>query len=83
MVTSQEELADAQEKKGIEASWAGGTDGIEVLLKVIPTIVKLLRPQSSCFYLLLIEENLKVIELFEKHGFKWSVVMKREVMMEN
>ena len=36
VVTSQEELNEAQEKKGIEASWAGGKDGIEVLLHSIP-----------------------------------------------
>jgi hypothetical protein len=28
VVTSPEELLDAQTKKGIEASWAGGEDGI-------------------------------------------------------
>ena len=28
VVTPQEELDDAQQKKGIEASWAGGKDGI-------------------------------------------------------
>ena len=39
--------------------------------------------EGGIFYLLLIEENLKIISLFENYGFKWSVVMKREVMMEN
>jgi len=28
VVTPDDELAMAQEKKGIEASWAGGKDGI-------------------------------------------------------
>jgi methylase of polypeptide subunit release factors len=36
VVTPQEELDDAQKKKGIEASWAGGKDGIQVLLKLLP-----------------------------------------------
>lgn len=61
VVTSQEELVDAQDKKGIEASWAGGIDGIEVLVNAIPCIEKLLHPELGVFYLLLIEENLKII----------------------
>ena len=43
----------------------------------------LLEPEKGVFYLLLIEENLKIIKLFEGYGLKWSVVMKREVMCEN
>jgi release factor glutamine methyltransferase len=78
VVTSKDELSDAQEKKGIEASWAGGEDGTEVLLQVIPQIKKILS-EKGVFYLLLIQENLKVIGVFETLGFKWSVVMKREV----
>ena len=82
VVTSEEELLEAQEKKNIAAAWAGGTDGIQVLIRVVPTIKRLLS-ENGVFYLLLIQENLKVINLFEQHGFEWSVVMKREVMMEN
>jgi release factor glutamine methyltransferase len=36
VVTPQEELEEAQRKKDIEASWAGGKDGIEVLLRLLP-----------------------------------------------
>ena len=53
VVTSKEELDDAQEKKGIEASWAGGEDGTEVLMQVIPQIRKIMS-KNGVFYLLLI-----------------------------
>ena len=42
VVTSNEELAEAQEKKGIEASWAGGECGIEVLVDFIPVAKRIL-----------------------------------------
>ena len=32
VATENTELANAQTKKGIEAAWAGGKDGIQVLL---------------------------------------------------
>jgi len=42
-----------------------------------------MRPENGVFYLLLIEENLKIIGLLEQYGLSWTVVMKREVMCEN
>jgi release factor glutamine methyltransferase len=36
VVTSADELAVAQDQKGIEASWAGGQNGIQVLLDFVP-----------------------------------------------
>ena len=53
VVTSEEELDDAQAKKGIEAAWAGGIQGTQVLLNFIPTIQRVLK-KSGVLYLLLI-----------------------------
>jgi len=83
VVTSEEELKDAQDKKGIEASWAGGKDGIEVLQKVIPHIINALNPNNGIFYLLLIEENLKLLNTLHQLNLNWSVIIKREVLREN
>ncbi|KAG0735030.1 hypothetical protein G6F23_011884 [Rhizopus arrhizus] len=41
---------------GIEASWAGGVDGREVIDELLPFIKDLLSPEGV-FYLLLINEN--------------------------
>ena len=41
---------------GIEASWAGGVDGREVLDRLLPQIGDLLSP-SGALYLVLVEEN--------------------------
>ena len=76
-------MNNAQDKKGIEASWAGGEAGIEILTGALPYFDKLIHPTKGVFYLLLIQENLSIIGELQKLGFKWSVVMKREVMCEN
>ena len=70
VVTPEDELHEAQRKKDIEASWAGGRDGIEVLLRLLPQALELLS-ETGAFYLLLIEENLRAVvpklrELFPK-----------------
>ena len=36
VATEKEELDNAQTKKGIEAAWAGGEHGIQVLLEFLP-----------------------------------------------
>ena len=64
MVTPKEELKDAQAKRGIEASWAGGEDGIEVLMAFLPQVKELLSKKGA-FYLLLIEENLRIVKALE------------------
>lgn len=43
---------------GIEASWAGGKDGREVLDRILDSIPNLLRPQGGCMYLVAVNENL-------------------------
>ena len=53
VVTSKEELQEAQLSAGISAAWAGGENGVEVLKELIPRVKKLLKPHGV-FYLLLI-----------------------------
>ncbi len=36
VVTDKQELKEAQAKRDIEASWAGGEQGIEVLMNLLP-----------------------------------------------
>jgi len=43
--------------RGIEASWAGGEDGREVLDRLLPSIPSLLSPQGGCMYLVTVNEN--------------------------
>ena len=83
VVTSAQEFADAQKTKSIEASWAGGEDGIQMLEGCLPQIIGALS-SKGVFYLLLIEENLSIIHLLEsKYHLFWSVVIKRQVRGEN
>ena len=77
VVTSSEELNEAQKNRGIDASCSGGRDGIEQLIKMLPMMVNKLDTGGS-LYLLLIEENLKVLTLLTNMGFVWEVIMKRE-----
>ncbi|KAG1175059.1 hypothetical protein G6F70_006384 [Rhizopus microsporus] len=52
VVTTHEEVGSM----GIEAAWAGGIDGREVIDELLPLVKDLLSPQGV-FYLLLINEN--------------------------
>eukprot|EP00347_Sterkiella_histriomuscorum_P004520 403360150 len=76
VVTPQDELIEAQQKQGIEASWAGGEDGIEVLMKFIPQSYELIS-ENGAFYLLLIEENLRILKKIGKY-FDIEYLVKRE-----
>ena len=75
-MTDKEELKEAQAKRDIAASWAGGEDGIEVLMSFLPQVKELLSP-SGAFYLLLIEENLKIVRFLET-TYKVTFLVKRE-----
>lgn len=66
----------AQAKRDIEASWAGGEDGLEVLNDFLPQVNDLLS-ETGAFYLLLIEENLRVVRTLEE-DFKVTFLVKRE-----
>ncbi|KAI9477741.1 MAG: S-adenosyl-L-methionine-dependent methyltransferase [Benjaminiella poitrasii] len=74
VVTTHEEVGSM----GIEASWAGGIDGREVIDQFLPHIKNLLSPKGI-FYLLLINENKpeQVVEMM-----KVTYNMKAEIMMQ-
>ncbi|XP_053575770.1 methyltransferase N6AMT1 [Bombina bombina] len=69
---------------GIEAAWAGGKNGREVMDRLFPLVPKLLSDDGS-FYLLVLKENnpneiLKKMKKFELAG---SIVLSRQAGREN
>lgn len=56
VVTEPEELRRAVRERDLAAAWAGGTDGTEVLDRLIPRLPALLSPRGV-FYLVAIAEN--------------------------
>ena len=44
VVTDAEELAKAQQDKGIAATWAGGKDGVEILIKLLAQVADYMSP---------------------------------------
>lgn len=77
MVTPPNELHMAQAKKGIEASWAGGDHGIEVLVKFLPQAIQKLEPKG-CIYILLISDNTPFLTHLDTFAqLKWSVIVKK------
>lgn len=82
VVTSGEELDQAQDNKGIEASWAGGEFGIQILLEFLPQAIKHLS-QAGSIYILLISDNLPFLSELDKLGLLWQVILKRSVPGEN
>ncbi|XP_041984709.1 methyltransferase N6AMT1 [Aricia agestis] len=78
-------VTDPEECKGngIEASWAGGVKGREVIDRLLAVIPKILSP-SGVFYILLIEENIpnEVIQIMKRHGYIAETVIQRKVRNE-
>ena len=54
VATDGDELADAQNRRGIEAAWAGGRYGIQVLEEFLPQASERLSA-NGVIYLLLID----------------------------
>ena len=54
VATDEDELSEAQTRKGIEAAWAGGRHGIQVLEEFLPQARDRLAA-NGVIYLLLIE----------------------------
>ncbi|KAI9269821.1 S-adenosyl-L-methionine-dependent methyltransferase [Sporodiniella umbellata] len=74
VVTTPEEVGSM----GIEASWAGGIDGREVIDEFLPFVKELLSPRGV-FYLLLISENKpkEVVEIMKN-----TYSMSAEIMLD-
>ncbi|XP_061214975.1 methyltransferase N6AMT1 isoform X1 [Neopsephotus bourkii] len=75
VVTPSEEV----ESQGIEASWAGGKKGREVMDRVFPLVPDLLSPEGL-FYLVTIKENNpdEILETMKKHGLEGTRVLSRQ-----
>eukprot|EP00128_Syssomonas_multiformis_P015843 Colp12_sorted_trinity150504_noHs@29150 len=74
VVTPSEEVGSL----GIEAAWAGGIDGREVIDRLLPKVDDLVSP-TGCFYMVVIKENrpAEIMEFFNARGFYTSVVASR------
>ncbi|XP_030333721.1 methyltransferase N6AMT1 [Strigops habroptila] len=75
VVTPSEEV----KSHGIEASWAGGKKGREVMDRVFPLVPDLLSP-GGLFYLVTIKENNpdEILETMKKHGLEGTQVLSRQ-----
>ncbi|CAO3627145.1 unnamed protein product [Mucor fragilis] len=80
VVTTHEEVGSM----GIEASWAGGIDGREVIDQLLPLVKDILSP-NGIFYLLLINENKpdQVVQLMKaSYGMNAEIIMERRAGRE-
>ncbi|NXG51723.1 HEMK2 methyltransferase, partial [Psilopogon haemacephalus] len=79
VVTPSEEV----ESHGIEASWAGGIKGREVMDRVFPLVPDLLSP-GGLFYLVTIKENDpdEIQETMKKYGLEGTQVLSRRAGQE-
>ncbi|NXE49780.1 HEMK2 methyltransferase, partial [Casuarius casuarius] len=79
VVTPSEEV----ESHGIEASWAGGKNGREVMDRVFPLVADLLST-AGLFYLVTIKENNpgEILETMKKHGLEGTRVLSRQAGRE-
>ncbi|NXX18853.1 HEMK2 methyltransferase, partial [Podargus strigoides] len=79
VVTPSEEV----ESHGIEASWAGGKKGREVMDRVFPLVLDLLSP-GGLFYLVTIKENNpdEILETMKKRGLEGTRVLSRQAGQE-
>ena len=80
VVTENEELGS----KNLQAAWAGGKDGREVMDRLFPFIDQLLSP-NGVFYLVCIKQNRidEIQELLEKYGFEMKIVIDRKAGIEH
>ncbi|XP_033727256.1 methyltransferase N6AMT1-like isoform X1 [Pecten maximus] len=75
VVTPSDEVGSS----GIEASWAGGCHGREVMDRLFPQIPDILSPQGI-FYLVIIKENKaeEIEDIMKGYGYKmWTVLSRR------
>jgi len=69
---------------GIEAAWAGGKDGREVMDRIFPLLDRILA-KNGIFYLVCIKPNRveDIGNVLAGFGFKMSVVLNRKAGIEN
>lgn len=79
VVTPSEEVGS----HNIEASWAGGKEGREVMNRLFPLVFTLLS-NSGCFYLVTVAENKpdEIISLLESFGLGGEITMTRKAGRE-
>ncbi|NXC43104.1 HEMK2 methyltransferase, partial [Penelope pileata] len=79
VVTPSEEV----QNHGIEASWAGGKKGREVMDRVFPLVADLLSA-GGLFYLVTIKENNpdEILETMKRHGLEGTRVLSRQAGQE-
>lgn len=80
VVTEANELGST----GIEAAWAGGKDGREVMDRVFPLLDSILS-DNGVFYLVCIKPNRveDIGSVLKKLGFNMSIVLNRKAGIEN
>lgn len=80
VVTEASELGS----NGIEAAWAGGKDGREVMDRVFPLLDSILS-DNGVFYLVCIKPNRveDIGNVLKRLGFKMSIVLNRKAGIEN
>ncbi len=78
VVTPSEEVGRPGCDAGIEASWAGGKDGREVIDRLLPCVPHLLSP-SGVFYMVTIKENRPndIAKKLIEHNMEASVILSR------
>ncbi|XP_062831110.1 methyltransferase N6AMT1 isoform X3 [Anolis carolinensis] len=69
---------------GIEAAWAGGKNGREVMNRLIPLVPTILS-EKGLFYIVTIQENNpdEIIKILERRGLKGTKVLCRQAGREN
>lgn len=70
--------------KGIEAAWAGGAHGREVIDILLPKVSRVLS-EKGCFYLLLERQNKpkEVVRAMRQLGFSSKMVMEKKAFNEH
>ena len=78
VATGDDELEKAQEAKGIEATWAGGKDGVVVLRQFLAQLPQYMQ-KTGLVYILLISENLPILNELDASPFNWTTIVKKTI----
>ncbi|CAJ0954747.1 unnamed protein product [Ranitomeya imitator] len=80
VVTPSEEVGS----NGIEAAWAGGKNGREVIDRFLPLVPELLSSKGLLYLLVLKENNVdNVLEKMNSYGLQGSAVLSRQAGREH